>query len=101
MNGDKTNIKEVNNPVQVRNLDFQSKLKLDQTDFNLSTKVRSLSIVLNGNFTLKYQSAVVRIIATGCFISIDNISIFIDQQFKLKLVKCLVHTQKVFCISLF
>ena len=42
LNKDKTNKNAVGNPLQLRNIDLPSNLKLDQTDINLSTKPRNL-----------------------------------------------------------
>ena len=49
----------VSNPLQTKNVDLPSNLKLDQTDINLSPKLRNLGVVLDENLTLKYHVAVV------------------------------------------
>ena len=43
---EKTNIMVVGNHLQLRNIGLHSNFKLDQTDINLSTKLRSLGVVL-------------------------------------------------------
>ena len=55
MNKDKTYIMVVGYPLQMRNIDLPSNLKLDQTDINLSTKLRNLGAGFEENLTLKYQ----------------------------------------------
>ena len=45
----------VGDPLQMRNIDLPSNLKLDQTDINLSTKLKNRYVVFYENLTLKYQ----------------------------------------------
>ena len=80
----KTNIMVVGNPLQMRNIDLPSSLKLYQTDINLSTKLRDLGGVFDENLTLKYQVAAVKKVSGG-LINIAKISKFIDRESKLKL----------------
>ena len=54
LNKDKTNLMVVGNPLQLWNIDLPSNLKLDQTDINLSTKLKNLGVVFDENLTLKY-----------------------------------------------
>ena len=60
LNKKKTNIMVVGNPFHLRNIDLPSNLKMDQTDNNLSTKLKNLGAVLDENLTLKYQVAAVK-----------------------------------------
>ena len=53
LNNDKTNMLVVGNPIHLENIDLSSKLKLDQTDINLSTKLRNLGVVFVENLTRK------------------------------------------------
>ena len=46
LNKDKTSIVVVDNPLQIRNLDYPSNFKLDDSDFDLSIKFRNLRVVL-------------------------------------------------------
>ena len=55
LNKDKTNIMVVGNPLQLRNIDLPSNLKLDQTDINLSTKLKNLGVVLDENLNLSIK----------------------------------------------
>ena len=100
LNKDKTNIMVVGNPLQKRNIDLPSSLKLDQTDINLSTKLRNLGVVLDENLTLKYQVVPVKNKAIGGLINIAKTSKFIDRESKLKLVHDLILTQIDFCNAL-
>ena len=79
------------------NIKLPSNLKLDQTDLNLSTKLRNLGAVSDENLTLKYQVAAVRKKAIADLINTEKISKFIDRESKLKLVHCLILTQIDFC----
>ena len=90
LNKDKTNIMVIGNPLQLRNIDFPSILKLDQTDINLSSKLKNLGVVFDENLTLKYQVAAVKKKAIGGLINIAKISKFIDRESKLKLVHSLI-----------
>ena len=100
LNKDKTNIMVVGNPLQLRNIDFPSILKLDQTDINLSKKLKNLGVIFDENLTLKYQVAAVKKKAIGGLINIAKISKFIDRESKLKLVHSLILTQIDFCNAL-
>ena len=60
LNKDKTNIILVVNPFQLRNIDLPSKFKLDQSDFNFSTKLRTLGNIINEYLTFKYQVAEIK-----------------------------------------
>ena len=60
LNKDKTNIIVFGNLLQMRNIDLPSNLKPDQTDINLSTKLRNLGAVFDENLTLKYELAAVK-----------------------------------------
>ena len=60
LNKDKTIIMVVGNPLQLRNIDLLSNLKLDQTDANLSAKLKNLGVVFDEKLTVKYQVAVVK-----------------------------------------
>ena len=42
----------VGNPLQIRSLDVLSYLKIDESDFDFSTKIRNLGVVLGENLTL-------------------------------------------------
>ena len=42
----------VGNPLHVLNLDVLSFLKIDESDFDLSTKIRNLCVVMGENLTL-------------------------------------------------
>ena len=57
-------------PLKLRNIDLPSNLKLDQTDINLSTKLRNLGAVFDESLTLKYQVDAVKKKATGGHINI-------------------------------
>ena len=46
-NKDNTSILVVGNPYKMRNIDLPSISKLDQTDINLSTKLRNLGVVFD------------------------------------------------------
>ena len=67
LNKDKTNLMVVCNPLQKRNIDIPLNLKLNETDINLSTKLRNPGVVFYENVTLKYQVAVVKNKAIGAF----------------------------------
>ena len=56
---DKTNIMVVGNPLQIENLYFPFKSRLDQTHIKLSIPFRNQGIVLNEKFNLDYQVAAV------------------------------------------
>ena len=60
LNKDKTNTIIVGNPLQMKNIDLPLNLKLNQTDTNLSTKLRNLGVVLDENLTLKDQVVAVK-----------------------------------------
>ena len=49
---DKANIKVVGNPLHLRNIDFPSSLKLDQSDINLSTNLKNQGVVFDEILTL-------------------------------------------------
>ena len=87
LNNNKTNIIILSNPLKLRNIDFPSILKLNQSDFNLSTKLRNLGVVFDENLTLKHQVAPVETKAIGGLIIIAKISKFIYRVSKLKLVQ--------------
>ena len=53
LNMDKTNIMVVGNPLEIRNIDLTSNLKLDQADVNLSTKLGNPSVVFSQIFQPK------------------------------------------------
>ena len=55
LNKDKNNIMVVDNPLQLRNIDLPSNLKMDQTDINLSTKLKNLGAVFDENLPVKYK----------------------------------------------
>ena len=55
----------VGNPIQLKNSDLPSNLKLDQTDINLSTKLKNLGVVFDENLILKHQVAAVKKKAIG------------------------------------
>ena len=44
----------------MRKIDLPSNLKLDQTDINLSTKLKNLGVVFDENLTVKYQVVAVK-----------------------------------------
>ena len=96
LNKDKTNIMVVGNPLQLRNINFPSILKLDKTDINLSKKLKNLGVIFDENLTLKYQVAAVKKKAIGGLINIEKISKFLDKESKLKLLQCLIHAQMDF-----
>ena len=73
----------VGNPLQMRNTDLSLNLNLDQTDLNLSTKLRNLGVVFDEYLTLKYQVVAVKKKAIGCSVSVAKISKFIDRESKL------------------
>ena len=100
LNKHKTNIMVVGNPYQSRDIDFLSILKLDQTDINLSTKLKNLGVVFDENLTLNYHIAAVKKKAIGDLINIAKISKFIDRESKLKVVHGLILTQIDFCYAL-
>ena len=52
LNKDKTNIMVVGNPLQLRNIEFPSNLKLDQIDICLPTKLKNLGVVFDENLTV-------------------------------------------------
>ena len=93
LNKDETNIMVVSYPLQTRNIDLPSNLKLDQTDINLSTKRRNPGVVLMINLTLMYQVAAVKKKAIEGLINIAKMWKFIDRESKLKLVHDLILTQ--------
>ena len=90
----------INSPLQLRNIDLSSNLKLDQTDVNLSTKVWNLGVVFDENLTLQYQVAAVNKKAIRGLTNNAKISKLIDWESKRKLVHGLILTQKDFCKSL-
>ena len=49
---DKTNVIVVGKPLQMKNIDLPSNLKLILTDINLSTKLKNLGLVFDENLTL-------------------------------------------------
>ena len=57
---DKTNIKVVHNPLQIRNIDVPSNLKLEDSDTDLASKIRNVAVILDESLTLKHQIAAVR-----------------------------------------
>ena len=74
------------NSFPMRNIDFPSKLKLDQTDITLSSKLRHLGVVFDENLALMYQFAAVKKKAIAGLINIEQIMKFIDRESKLKIV---------------
>ena len=96
LNKDKAKIMVVGNPIQLRNIDLPSNLKLGQTDVTLSTKLKNLGVIFEENWTLKYQAAAVKK-AIGGLINIAKLSKFIDRESKLILVYGLIMTQINFC----
>ena len=97
LNKDKTNIMVVGSSLQLRSIDLPPNLKLNQTDINLSTKMRNLGVVFDENLTLKYQVAAVKKKAFGVLINIAKVSKFIDKESKLRLVHGFILTQMEFC----
>ena len=87
----------VGNPLQLRNIDLPSNLKLDQTYINLRTKLRNLGVVFDENSTLKYQVAAVKKKPIGGLIIIEKISKFIDRHSKLKCIHGLFLTNIDLC----
>ena len=83
----------VDNPLQMRNIDLPSNLKLDKTDMNRSTKLRNLGVAPDKKLTLKYQVAAVKKKAIGGPINIAKISKFINRESKLEIVHGLFLTQ--------
>ena len=57
-------------PLQIRSIDFPSYSKPDQSDINLSTKLRNLCFFFYENLTPRYQPAAVKIKSFGGFINI-------------------------------
>ena len=84
----------------MRNIDLPSDSKLDWTDINLSTKLRSEGVVFDENLTLKYQVAALKKKGIGGLINITKISKFTDRESRLKLVHGLILTQIDFCNAL-
>ena len=74
LNKDKTNIMAVANPLQLKNIDLPSNLKQDKTDINLSTKLKNLGDIFDGNLTLKYQAADLKQKAIGGLTNIAKTS---------------------------
>ena len=97
LNTEKTNIMIVGNIQKLKDLDFPTTLLLDQTDINLSTKLKNLGVVLDENLTLKYQITAIKKKSVGGLINIAKISSFIDKDSKFKLVHCLVLSHLDFC----
>ena len=97
---DKTSIIIVGYPLQTKNIDLPSSLKLEQSDLKLSKKMRNLGVDLHKIFTLKYQTAAVEKKIFVGLINIPNISKLIDRESRLKLMYCLVQTQIDICITL-
>ena len=87
---DETNIILVGNPLQLRNIDFPLILKLDQTDINISKKLKNLGVVFDENLTVEYQVAAVKKKAFGGLINFAKNSKFINRESKLKLVESLI-----------
>ena len=100
LNKDKTKIMVDVKPIQLRNIDLLSNLKLDQTDINMSTKLKKLGDGFDETLTLKYQVAPVKKKTIGGLINIAKISKFVDRESKLKLVHGLILTQIDFCNAL-
>ena len=67
---DKTATMVVENPLQIWNIDVSSKLKLVQSDINLSTKLRILGVIFDVNLTQKYEIASVKTEDFRSFLSI-------------------------------
>ena len=100
MNKDKTNTMVLGNPLQMRNINLSSNQNLDQTDINLSTKLRSPGVVFAEKLTLKYQIAAVKQKAIGILLNSAKTSKFIDRKSMLKFVYGLFLTQIDFCNAL-
>ena len=47
-------------PIQIRNINLPSNLKLDHCDTNLWTKLKNLGVVFDEKLSLKYQIAAVK-----------------------------------------
>ena len=90
----------VGNTQKLKNLDFPTTLTLDQTDVNLSSKLKNLGVILDDGLTLKYQIAAIKKKSIGGLINIAKISSFIDNESKFKLVHCLVLSHLDFCNSI-
>ena len=90
----------VSNPLQMRNIDLLSNLKLDQSDVKLSPKLKNLGVVFDESLTVKYQVVAWKIKTTGGLINITKISKFNDRESKLKLIHGLILTQIDFCNAL-
>ena len=100
LNKDKTNMMIDGNPLQIGNIDLPLNLKLEQTDTNLSKKLRNLCVVFDENLILKYQVAAVKKRAIRGLTNIEKRSKFIDRKSKPKLVHGLIMTHIDFCIAL-
>ena len=100
LNTDKTNVMVVGNTQKLRNLDLPGTLLLDQTDVNLSSKLKNLGVILDQNLTLNYQITAIKKKTIGGLINIAKISNFIDFKSKFKLVHCLVLSHLDFCNSI-
>ena len=100
LNTEKTNIMIVGNTQKLNNLDFPTTLLLNQTDVNLSSKLKNLGVILDENLTLKGQVAAIKKKSIGGLINIAKISSFIDNESKFKLVHCLVLSHLDFCNSI-
>ena len=84
-------------PLQIRNIDLPSNLKLDQTHINFSTKLKNLGVVYEETLTIEYQITAVKKKAFGGLTNMAKTSKLIDRESKLKLVDFSVLTQIDFC----
>ena len=82
LNKDTTNIILYGNPLQIRNINLHSNLKLGQLDINLSTKLRNLGAVLDQILTLYYQISTVKNKAIRGLINFAKVSEFIGRKSK-------------------
>ena len=80
----------------MRNIDHLSNLKLDQSDIDLSTKLRNLGVVFDENLSLKNQITTVKKKAIGGLLNMAKILKFIDIESKLKHVHGFILTQTGF-----
>ena len=97
LNKDKTNIMVVGDTLRLRNIDLSPILKLDQTDINLSTKLRNLDVVSDEILTRKYQVAAVKKKAIGDLINIAKPSKFTNWESKLKSCMTYFLHKQIFC----